>query len=412
MVFQHFLRRVVRLGSLTVHLPDGRTLTAGNGEFPADSSEPPPSPVTIRLTDRHDCLRMIRQPSITFGEGYMDGRIVIEQGDLRDLMRILFVNLGTLKPSLFRRMQQRVRRVLHPLTRINPLPAAKRNVAHHYALVPRLYEIFLDPDRQYSCAYFPKGGETLEAAQAAKKRHLEAKLCLKAGQKVLDIGCGWGGLALELARDFGARVTGITLSDHQLETARARAKAAHLEDKVDFRLLDYRKVAERFDRIVSVGMFEHVGAKSYRTFFRKIRESLTDDGVALLHTIGRATPPGGTNPWIRKYIFPGGYCPALSEVMAAIEHEHLVVTDVEVLRLHYAETLKIWHQRFAAARDEVLNLFDERFYRMWEFYLLGSEMSFRYDDLVVFQIQMARDQRAVPLSRDYICEFEAAHPAA
>jgi cyclopropane-fatty-acyl-phospholipid synthase len=280
-------------------------------------------------------------------------------------------------------------------------------VAHHYDLNGRLYSLFLDRDRQYSCAYFPTGSETLEEAQAAKKRHIAAKLKLdRPDLSVLDIGCGWGGMALTLARDYGARVTGITLSAEQLAEARARAAAAGLADRVTFELMDYRAMQRRFDRIVSVGMFEHVGVGHYRTFFRKLRACLEPDGVALLHTIGRSDGPNSTNSWIARYIFPGGYSPALSEIMPHVERAGLVTTDIEILRLHYAETLRHWRRRFAANRDAIAALYDERFCRMFEFYLAGSELAFRHQGLVNFQIQLSREQTAVPLTRDYIARAE------
>jgi cyclopropane-fatty-acyl-phospholipid synthase len=289
----------------------------------------------------------------------------------------------------------------------NPATRSRSNVAHHYDLNGRLYSLFLDRDRQYSCAYFPRGDETLEEAQAAKKRHIAAKLCLdRPDLSVLDIGCGWGGMALTLARDYGARVTGITLSTEQLAEARHRAAAEGLEDRVSFELLDYRAMDRRFDRIVSVGMFEHVGVPYYRAFCETVARCLAPDGVALLHAIGRSDGPGSTNPWIAKYIFPGGYCPALSEVLPPIENTGLVTTDIEILRLHYAETLRHWRWRFAANRDAIASLYDERFCRMWEFYLAGAELSFRREGGMVFQIQLAHDQRAVPLTRDYIAAAE------
>jgi cyclopropane-fatty-acyl-phospholipid synthase len=280
-------------------------------------------------------------------------------------------------------------------------------VAHHYDLNGRLYSLFLDRDRQYSCAYFPTGAETLEDAQAAKKRHIAAKLRLnRPGLRVLDIGSGWGGMALTLARDYGAQVTGITLSTEQLAEARARATAEGLEGQVSFELLDYRAMERQFDRIVSVGMFEHVGVPQYRTFFEMVQRSLAPDGVALVHAIGRLTTPYATNPWIEKYIFPGGYCPSLSEVMPAIEGSGLFTTDIEVLRLHYAETLRHWRRRFAANRDTIESLYDARFCRMFEFYLCGCELAFRREGHMVFQIQLARDIAAVPLTRDYITAAE------
>lgn len=279
-------------------------------------------------------------------------------------------------------------------------------MAHHYDLSSRLYELFLDSDRQYSCAYFASPDDSLEEAQLAKKRHIAAKLLLEPGQKLLDIGCGWGGLGLYCAQVSGASVTGVTLSEEQHKIACARAKEQGLDGKVDFRLIDYRDVNDRFDRIVSVGMFEHVGTKHYDEFFNKVRDLLAEDGVMLLHTIGRSDGPGVTDPWIRKYIFPGGYIPALSEMMPAIERSGLVVTDIEVLRLHYAETLRHWSERFSANRDAVKEIYDERFCRMWEFYLAGAEMAFRHWGQVVFQVQLARKQDAVPLTRSYLERWE------
>ena len=271
----------------------------------------------------------------------------------------------------------------------------------------RLYDLFLDSDRQYSCAYFEYPGQSLDDAQTAKKRHIAAKLLPKDGATTLDIGCGFGGLGLYLAGVAGARVTGVTLSEEQFAVATERARQTGLVDRVEFRLQDYRDVSETFDRIVSVGMFEHVGVNHYDEFFTKVRGLLKDDGVMLLHSIGRNSVPGVTNPWIRKYIFPGGYIPSLSEVLPAIERAGLYVTDIEILRLHYADTLRAWRERFMARRDEAAKLYDERFCRMWEFYLAGSETSFRVDGHMVFQIQLAKRQENVPLTRDYIPEREA-----
>jgi cyclopropane-fatty-acyl-phospholipid synthase len=284
----------------------------------------------------------------------------------------------------------------------NPMTIARKNVAHHYDLSGALYDLFLDSDKQYSCAYFRHPDDTLEQAQAQKKAHIAGKLLLEPGMRVLDIGCGWGGMALTLARDYGANVLGVTLSEEQHKVATARAAAEGLQDKVEFRLTDYRKVQDRFDRIVSVGMFEHVGVPHYGEYFTQVHDKLTEDGVALIHTIGRAFPPGYTNPWIAKYIFPGGYVPAMSEVMKAVEQKDLWVTDVEVWRLHYAETLRHWHARFMANRDKVARLYDERFCRMWRYYLIAAEMTFRYNRQCVFQFQISRRQDAVPLTREYL----------
>ncbi|WP_338143052.1 cyclopropane-fatty-acyl-phospholipid synthase family protein [Silicimonas algicola] len=284
----------------------------------------------------------------------------------------------------------------------NPISRAKRNVAHHYDLSGELYDLFLDEDKQYSCAYFSEPAMSLAAAQAAKKQHVAKKLLLKPDMKVLDIGSGWGGLGLTLARDYGARVLGITLSEEQLAVARSRAKAEGLEDRVEFRLADYRDVSGEFDRIVSVGMFEHVGVPHYKDYFRRVRDLLAPDGVALIHTIGRSRPPGATSPWIEKYIFPGGNIPSLSEMVSATEKAGLWYTDVEIWRIHYAETLRHWFERFTANRDRVLDIYDERFFRMWQFYLAAAEMAFRHGRQAVFQLQLAKEQTAVPLTRSYM----------
>jgi cyclopropane-fatty-acyl-phospholipid synthase len=368
----------------------------------------------VVLLDRYTVRRLVLNPELGFGEAYMEGGLGPLGGSIHDVLAVLLANVranpnGLLIPWL-RRTAARMSR---PLDQFNAVGRARRNVAHHYDLNGRLYGLFLDRDREYSCAYFPKGTETLEQAQAAKKRHIAAKLCLdRPGLSVLDIGCGWGGMALTLARDYGARVTGITLSTEQLSEARARAKAEGLADRVSFELLDYRVMDQRFDRIVSVGMFEHVGVVHYRTFFDTVARCLAPDGVALLHSIGQWDGPGTNNPWIRRYIFPGAYCPALSEVMPAIERSGLLTTDIEVLRLHYAETLRHWRRRFAANRDMIASLYDERFCRMFEFYLSSVELAFRYGSLTVFQIQLAHRQTAVPLTRDYITNHDGglAHP--
>jgi cyclopropane-fatty-acyl-phospholipid synthase len=288
----------------------------------------------------------------------------------------------------------------------NPVKRARRNAAHHYDLSGRLYDLFLDKDRQYSCAYFLSANDTIETAQENKKRHIAAKLLLKPGQKVLDIGSGWGGLGLYLADIADVDVTGVTLSEEQYKLSVRRAADAGLSNRVRFHLRDYRNQPGTFDRIVSVGMFEHVGAKHYDEFFSKVRTLLEDDGIMLLHAIGRMEPPGHTNAWLRKYIFPGGYAPALSEVVAAVERAGLWITDIEILRLHYAETLAEWTRRFRANRDAIKKLYDERFCRMWEFYLTGCEISFRYFDQMVFQMQIAKRPDAAPLTRDYITDWE------
>jgi cyclopropane-fatty-acyl-phospholipid synthase len=342
------------------------------------------------------------------GEAYMDGRLTIEFGSLRDFLQIVTSNLAALDAHPAQGLRTQLSAFARLRARPNHKQRARANVAHHYDLSGALYDLFLDADRQYSCAYFPTGTETLEEAQAAKKRHLAAKLLLRPGHRVLDIGSGWGGLALELASEAGARVKGVTLSREQLDAARARAEAAGLSDQVQFDLLDYRDVVGRFDRIVSVGMFEHVGPRHYDEFFCAVAGALDRKGVAVVHSIGRRSPPGGDDPWISKYIFPGGYVPALSEVMAAVERSGLWATDIEILRLHYADTLKHWYERFQRRRQQAGALYDERFCRMWEYYLAACEMMFRNGDLMVFQIQLAHEPDAVPLTRDHIVDRERA----
>ena len=402
-VLDAILRRFVTLGRLTVRWPDGRLTTYAG---PPDSG--PEAGFTIQ--DRRTIRRLVLNPLLAFGEAYMDATLIPLDCEIYELLDLAAVNImADAKGHPMAHVRTVINTIKRRIDQYNPAPRAQRNVAHHYDLNGRLYSLFLDRDRQYSCAYFPHGDETLEQAQTAKKRHIAAKLCLdRPDLRVLDIGCGWGGLALTLARDHGARVTGITLSGEQLAEARARAAAEGLADRVSFEMLDYRALTQRFDRIVSVGMFEHVGVVHYRAFFDTVARCLEPDGVALLHAIGRSDEPGSTNPWIAKYIFPGGYCPALSEVLAPIEASRLVTTDIEILRLHYAETLRHWRRRFAANRDTIASLYDERFCRMFEFYLAGSELAFRHEGHMVFQIQLAREQSAVPLTRDYIFESERA----
>jgi len=394
MLLAHLLRRLIQAGRLTVIDADGKTHGFGPGR---DG----PS-VTIRLHDRALNIWLAVYPQLRLGEAYMDGTLTIEEGSLEDFLNLCCLNLSRKEPTLGSRVVAALAPIIRYVTQHNPIGRAQRNVAHHYDLSGTLYDLFLDRDRQYSCAYFASPNYTLEQAQEAKKRHLAAKLLLEPGCKVLDIGSGWGGLGLYLNRVADADVTGVTLSREQYDLSRRRAAEAGVDDRVRFHLRDYRQDEGRYDRIVSVGMFEHVGAKHYDEFFAKLRDLLTDDGIAVIHSIGRTDGPGLTNPWIRKYIFPGGYIPALSEVLPAVERSGLFVTDIEVLRLHYAETLKHWLRRFRANRDKVAALYDERFCRMWEFYLAASEAAFRYWDQMVFQIQISRKLDTVPLTRDYI----------
>ena len=405
MLLSYLLRHLVRRGTLRV--VDAR------GAIHSFSGDAGPS-ITMRLHDAALGRRLFFNPRLALGEAFLDGTVSIEDAGLYDFLAFIASNAALAPKNALTPLYNGFNgfgNALRAFQQYNPLSRARRNVAHHYDLSDTLYDLFLDSDRQYSCAYFTAPDQTIEEAQANKKRHIAAKLLLEPGQRVLDIGCGWGGLALYLARECGVSVTGLTLSTEQLKVARQRAAASGLGDRVRFELLDYREAQGRYDRIVSVGMFEHVGVVHYPAFFRQLRQLLTDDGVALLHSIGRSDGPGITNPWIRKYIFPGGYSPAISEVVPIVERTGLWITDIEILRLHYAETLRAWRQRFNANRERVRALYDERFCRMWEFYLAGSEIAFRYQGHLVFQMQMAREVGSVPLTRDYVTDWERSHRA-
>ncbi|HXV23287.1 MAG TPA: cyclopropane-fatty-acyl-phospholipid synthase family protein [Alphaproteobacteria bacterium] len=400
MLASHFLSTLMTEGQLTVIAADGKRHVFAGRPGPA---------VTVRLHDSALHHRLLFNPRLALGEAYMEGTLTIENASLYELLDLLALNVTAYEARPSRRVVAGLQRALRAIHTHNPVPRAHRNVAHHYDLSGTLYDLFLDRDRQYSCAYFVHGTETLEQAQESKKLHLASKLLLKPGQKLLDIGSGWGGLALYLARLAGVDATGITLSSEQHKVANERARENGLADRVRFHLRDYRAETGRYDRIVSVGMFEHVGPTYYGVFFAKVRDLLAEDGVALLHSIGRMEMPGGTNPWLRKYIFPGGYTPALSEALIAIERVGLFITDIEILRLHYAETLSHWRRRFEANRERIRAIYDERFCRMWEFYLIGCEIAFRRLNQMVFQIQVARRQETVPLTRDYMFDFERAH---
>ena len=404
MLLARLLSPIIRIGRLE--------LVDAAGRRHVFAGSPGPS-VTVRLHDRALHWKLVVNPRLHVPEAYMDGKLTIEKGDIYELIELLVRNDELmLADNKLWRFIGRVDRLTKRLHQYNPIARSRANVAHHYDLSERLYELFLDRDRQYSCAYFLNADDDIDTAQLNKRRHIAAKLMIRPGMKVLDIGCGWGGLALYLAGECGADVTGLTLSTEQLKVAQRRAAQAGLSDRVHFHLRDYREEKGQYDRIVSVGMFEHVGVGQYPVFFRQVRELLKPDGVALLHSIGRSDGPGATNPWVRKYIFPGGYSPAISEVVPVIENARLWITDLEVLRLHYAETLKAWRRRFLQHRDEVLKLYDERFCRMWETYLVGSEIAFRHAGHLVMQIQMAKAVETVPLTRDYMFEFERAHRAA
>ena len=397
--FEHMLRRVIQTGSLEVEMPDGSTRNFGDG-----SSEP----VRIKIRDSKAFRPLCVQPNLAVGECYMDESLVIERDDLSGFLRLLMINVEAVGNLGFQRLLNTARQLGRRIAQHNPAARSRSNVKHHYDLSDELYELFLDEDRQYSCAYFEDPSDALEKAQERKKRHIANKLLLKPGQSVLDIGSGWGGMGLTLVRDFGCSVLGVTLSSGQHRISNQRAEEAGLADRARFELTDYRNLDAKFDRIVSVGMFEHVGSPHYGEFFGALRKLLDEDGIALLHTIGRPTPPGVTNPWIAKYIFPGGYIPAMSEVLAAIEREGLFVTDVEVLRLHYAETLRNWHERFMKNIDRVKDIYDDRFCRMWRFYLVSCEMAFRHGGLSVFQFQISRKIDTVPTTRDYLYGPQAA----
>ena len=387
------LTHLVRDGVLEVTFADGTTRRYGNGGTPE---------AKIVLHDNSLPRKIILAPELAIGEAYMDQGLTIDNDDLYGFLRLAIRNLTSQGHPWFQKPLTVGRHLMRSLRQFNPVRRAQANVAHHYDLTSELYDLFLDRDKQYSCAYFRDPDLTLEEAQEAKKHHIAKKLMLEPGMRVLDIGSGWGGMGLTLARDYGADVTGVTLSREQHRIANARAENAGLSDRARFRLTDYREVEGRFDRIVSVGMFEHVGVPHYNTFFRTVGERLTSDGIALVHTIGRASPPGTTSPWITKYIFPGGYVPSMSEAMRAIENQYLFVTDVEIWRLHYAETLRHWYDRFMANVDKACALFDDRFCRMWRYYLVACELTFRLDRQVVFQIQLSPVRDSVPLTRDYL----------
>ena len=400
MLLAVLLKSIFKTGTLTLIDASGRTHRFGDMGAPR---------VTIRLHDKALHTRLFFNPMLAVGEAYMDETLTVDDdADIYDFLALCLRNLGTAHGHWVQDLAATLRRVTRRIAQHNPVGVARRNVAHHYDLSDTLYELFLDKDRQYSCAYFLTADDDLDRAQENKKRHIAAKLLLARDNRVLDIGSGWGGLALYISRISGADVTGVTLSTEQQRVSQDRAASSGLVDRVRFQLSDYRDIEQRFDRIVSVGMFEHVGVGHYREFFAKVRDLLAADGIALLHSIGRFDGPGSTNPWLRKYIFPGGYVPSLSEVLPAIERSGLVTTDIEILRLHYAETLKAWRVNFNTHRGEIREIYDERFCRMWEFYLAGSEASFRHGGIMVFQIQIAKRQDAVPLTRDYITDWERA----
>ena len=359
-------------------------------------------PIIIKILDKSLHFKLLINPDLYFGEAYTDGTLKIENGTLTDFLEIAYQNIGRNEINTFGYILKKIKGTYRYLTSFNFAKQSKKNVAHHYDLSDDLYNLFLDSKRQYSCAYFKNENDTLEQAQKNKIDHIIKKLNLKPNQKVLDIGSGWGSLAIEIAKQSKCEVTGITLSENQLNYSKNKAKEENLENQVNFKLLDYRFLKEKFDRVVSVGMFEHVGRKFYKTFFKQVSNLLKDDGLALIHTIGSVNEPRDPQPWISKYIFPGGYTPSMSEVVGPIEKSGLVISDIEVLRMHYAHTLRNWKENCIKNKSKIVNMFDERFFRMWEFYLSSCEMAFKWGDQVVFQFQLTKDFITAPNTRDYI----------
>lgn len=388
-----FFRKIIRTGQLTLVEPGGKERVFGDGEGPA---------VVIRVNDAALDWKVVLNPELKFAEAYMDGTLVIEQGGILDFLTLFFRNRRYFDMSAAQIFRRRIGMAFRRFMQHNPISRARRNAAHHYDLGNEFYRMWLDADMQYSCGYWADGVTTLEQAQTAKKRHIAAKLALKPGQRVLDIGCGWGGMALYLATVADVHVTGVTLAKEQLAVAKRRAEVLGLSDRIDFRLQDYREVAETYDRVVSVGMLEHVGSGFLTRYFMDVRDRLAPDGVALIHSISSKTPPGVTSPFIRKYIFPGGYAPSLSETLLSVERSGLWVLDCEIWRVHYARTLEQWLWRFTEVRDRVVELYDERFARMWELYLAACICVFDYGTSHVFQLQLGRERDSVPLTRDYL----------
>ena len=359
-------------------------------------------PIIIRLLDKKLHYKLLFRPDLYFGEAYSDGTIIIENGSLTDFLNLALMNIGRSELNFFSQLLNKLSGTYRYLTNFNFIKKSKMNVAHHYDLSDELYDLFLDPKKQYSCAYFKNENESLETAQNNKIQHIIKKLNIKPNQKILDIGCGWGSLAIDIAKSTKCEVTGITLSKNQFNYCLKKAKKLNLENQVRFKLIDYRQLNEKFDRIVSVGMFEHVGRKFYKNYFKQIEKLLSKDGISLIHTIGSVNPPRDPHPWITKYIFPGGYTPSLSEVTAPIEKAGLIVSDIEVLRMHYSHTLRHWKENCLVNKEKIIQMFDEKFFRMWEFYLASCESAFKWGDQVVYQFQLTKNYTSTPTTRDYI----------
>jgi cyclopropane-fatty-acyl-phospholipid synthase len=360
------------------------------------------NPITVKILDKRLHYKLLFRPDLYFGEAYSDGNIAIENGSLTDFLDIALMNLGRDELNFFTRVINKLNGSYRYMTNFNFIKKSKMNVAHHYDLSDRLYSLFLDPKKQYSCGYFENENDTLETAQNNKIQHVIKKLNIQQNQKVLDIGCGWGSLAIDIAKSTKCEVTGITLSENQFNYCTKKAKELNLENQVKFKLIDYRQLDEKFDRIVSVGMFEHVGRKFYKIFFNQIEKLLNDDGISLIHTIGSVKPPRDPHPWITKYIFPGGYTPSLSEVVTPVEKAGLIVSDIEVLKLHYSYTLRHWKENCLKNKEQIVKMFDEKFFRMWEFYLASCESAFKWGDQVVYQLQLTKNYKSTPTTRNYI----------
>ena len=394
MQLARFLNKVIK--------KDGFILIDANSKSYIIGNPKSDNPIKIKILDKKLHYKLLFHPDLYFGEAYTDGDIVIENGSLTDFLDLALMNFGRGEINFFSYLMNRVRGSYRYLTNFNFIKNSKKNVSHHYDISDDLYNLFLDPKRQYSCAYFKNENDTLESAQNNKIQHIIKKLHIKPNQKVLDIGCGWGSLAFDIAKSVNCEVTGITLSENQYNYCKQKAKEHNLDNQVNFKLIDYRELDEKFDRIVSVGMFEHVGRKFYKKFFNQVEKLLKDDGISLIHTIGSVNPPRDPHPWITKYIFPGGYTPSLSEVSNPIEKSGLIVSDLEVLKLHYMHTLRNWKENCINNKEKIIQMFDERFFRMWEFYLAGCEMAFKWGDQVVFQFQLTKNYRSTPVTRDYI----------
>jgi len=399
-LMRQFLSRFIRVGTLVVLDHEGRSHRFGHGK----------PEITIRFRAPSVARRLALDADLALGETFMDGDFEVVDASVYAFLELVYANLGLRYANWWLGVIAGLRKKVRYISQYNPVGRAKSNVAHHYDLSGQLYDLFLDEDKQYSCAYFVNPDDSLEQAQQQKLKHIATKLLIEPGMRVLDIGSGWGGLGLYLARETGAEVIGVTLSEEQHKVSVQRAKDQGLQDRVQFLLKDYREIDSQFDRIVSVGMFEHVGVGHYREYFDRVRDLMTPEGVALLHSIGRFDEPAAGNPWISKYIFPGGYTPALSEVLPHVETSGLFTTDIEILRLHYAETLRHWRQQFTGNVDQIREMYDERFCRMWEFYLAACEASFRFGGQMVFQLQLSKQLETVPITRDYMVDWERQRP--